>query len=168
MNWQDNINTIKEIFPGQYQIILDFASNDFVKYLISDNVKYVWVHNHWVGNFYEWQKYDLPISGNKKSVNVLARQLSYDFILPTSEFKELMPFINNGITLTQINHIPKHYLDPKRIQGKTWYELLSKECDYLFEVKIPSPTDYGELLSPDKGFLQALLDNKEIDWNNLP
>jgi hypothetical protein len=167
MSWKENINTIKEIFPGQYQIILDFATNKIVKYLINDDINYVWVYNHRIDIDDNWESQYLPISQNK-SVNVLARKITFDFILPTSEFKELMPHIKNGITLSQINYLPKNYLDPNKIKGKVWYELLSKECDYLFEVHIPSATDYGELISPDKNFLQSLLDNKEIDWNDLP
>lgn len=167
MSWEDNINTIKEIFPGQYQIILDFATNEFLKYLISDEYHYVWIYNHWVDDFDTWQEFDLPIS-ESKNINVLARHVSFDFIVPTKELRALMPFLKNGITLSQINHIPKDYLNPEKIKDKTFYELLSKECDYLFEVDIPSATDYGTLISPQKNYLQFLLDNKEIDWKNLP
>jgi len=40
-DWEENINTIKEIFPGQFQIILDFATNKFVEFALSDQYKYV-------------------------------------------------------------------------------------------------------------------------------
>lgn len=168
MSWEENVNSIKEIFPGQYQIILDFASNKFLKYLINDDYKYIWVHNHWIDNGTEWGNYDLPIAENKNCVGVIARRITFDFIMPTSDFKNILPFISNGITLFQINHIPPSYLDPRRIVGKTRYDLLLKECDYLFGVDIPAQVDYGTLISPNEDFLKSLLNNTDINWNDLP
>ncbi|MDP9081743.1 MAG: hypothetical protein M3O71_30385 [Bacteroidota bacterium] len=95
MSWEENINNIKEIFPGQFQIILNFATNEIVKHLINDDIKYVWVYNHNTDINGNWGRHNLPIF-NGKTVNVLARKIKYDFILPTSEFKELMPFIQMG------------------------------------------------------------------------
>lgn len=88
--------------------------------------------------------------------------------MPTIEFKELLPQLGPGIMLAQLNELPKYYLNPATIKGKTRYDLLLNECDYLFEIDLPSATDYGTLISSNRYFLQSLLDNKDISWNNLP
>ncbi len=167
MSWEENINNVKEIFSGTYQIILDFATNAFVPIILNNNYKYVWVYQHRILVKENWSSFDLPLD-HKKYHKVLARRITYDFIIPTSEFKEVYPNLGSGITLVQINKLPQYYLDPTRIEGKTRYELLSKECDYLFEIDIPSATDYGTLRSSNKVWLESLLIDKNIDWDRLP
>lgn len=88
--------------------------------------------------------------------------------MPTIAFKEVLPKLSNGITLVQLNELPKFYLNPLTIKGRSRYELLSKECDYLFEVDIPSVTNNGILISSNRDWLQSLLEDKRIDWKNLP
>lgn len=67
-----------------------------------------------------------------------------------------------------MNKLPSYYLNPNGIKGKTFYDLLQKECDLLFEVNMPNATDYGTLRSCNREYLQSLLDNPLIDWKNLP
>lgn len=168
MSWKDNINSIKEIYPGHFQILLDFATIDFLKFVLSDNYKYVWVYSHQVNNSLDWDTYDLPLFSSQDHYKVLARQIQFDYIMPIKDFKEVLPKVGPGITLSQINSLPKYYLNPTTITGKTRYDLLLKECDYLLEIDIPSATDYGTLVSRNKEYLQGLLDNADINWNNLP
>ncbi len=168
MGWQDNIGTIKENYKGHYQIILDFATNEFLNYLLDDRYRYVWVHKHTLKNNFEWNTFQLPLIDNQSTQEVLARRLSFDFVMETDAFKNVYSKLHPGIALVQINELPKYYLDLSVIKGKTRYDLLKKDCDYLFEIDIPSATDYGTLISPDKDWLQSLLDNNEIDWTNLP
>jgi hypothetical protein len=168
MNWEDNINTIKEIYPGHFQIILDFATVDILKFVLSDKYKYVWVNTHKTKNSLDWNTYELPLFNNNDYYKVLARNINFDFVMPTNEFKTILTKVGPGIALTQINELPKYYLDPATIKGKTRYDLLLKECDYLFEIDLPSATDYGTLVSCKRDYLQSLLDSPEINWSNLP
>ncbi|MEA5258669.1 hypothetical protein VB264_12805 [Arcicella aquatica] len=170
MSWLDNINTIKEIYPGQFQIILDFATSSFIKYTLDTNYHYVWVSNHSLSSHFTWEQHNLPLFDNQSNVQVLARNISFDYILPTKDFIKLLPTIekDNGIHLIQMNKIPKEYLTIDRIKGKTRYQLLTKECDYLFELDIPSARDYGPIISSNRQYLQSLLENPKLDWNNLP
>ncbi|QCR22321.1 hypothetical protein [Pontibacter sp. SGAir0037] len=168
VDFKENLNCIKEISKGRYRIILDFATTGILKYLIRDNYKYVWVHNHTTSNGFHWQKYSLPIMEEMQNLNVLAKGLKFDFILTTEEFKPLMSDWKRGIEMIQLNQLPPDYLDLDKIKGNRRYELLESECDYLFEAVIPSATDYGMLVSPDRTYLQSLLDNPEIDWEKLP
>jgi hypothetical protein len=168
MDWKDNINTIKEIFPGHFQIILDFATVDFLKYALSDAYQYVWVYRHETNDSMEWNSYELPLFNNADYHKIIARHIEFSFAVTTDEFKKLLPSVGPGIGLTQINKLPKHYLDPRRITGKTRYDLLLKDCDYLFEIDIPSPTDYGTIVSSNSDYLQLLLDNQSINWKDLP
>lgn len=54
------------------------------------------------------------------------------------------------------------------MKGKSKYDLLKNECNYLFEINIPSATDYGTIISSNKEFLESLIENEEINWNDLP
>ena len=168
MDYRENINTIKEIFPGHFQIILDFATIDFLNFAISDLYKYVWVYTHKVRHSLEWDSYSLPLLKNVNNENILARNIVFDFCMKTEEFKEILPHLGPGIRLSQMNRLPTYYLNPDSIVGKTRYDLLLNECDYLFEIDIPSATDYGTIVSSDRNYLQSLLDNDSINWGNLP
>jgi hypothetical protein len=166
-SFRDNINTIKEIYPGTFQIILDFASNKFIDHIIRDTHQFIWVCDYELRSNHSWTKFQLPIS-DKLHRTVLARQLKYDFIIGTNEFDEIKNEMPNGVTLLQINKQPPDFLDLGKIKGKTRYDLLKKECDYLFEIDLPSAVDYGTLVSSNKNYLTGLLDDKKINWKDLP
>jgi hypothetical protein len=166
-SFRDNINTIKEIYPGTFQIILDFASNKFIDHVIRDTHKFIWVNRYELNNNSSWTKRQLPISDNLQ-IGVLARQLTYDFIIETKEFAKVKNEMPNGVTLLQINKQPPDFLDLKTIKGKIRYDLLKKECDYLFEIDLPTAVDYGTLVSSNKDFLTELLNDKKINWTDLP
>jgi hypothetical protein len=168
MSWKNNINNIKEIFPGHFQIILDFATVKVLPFVLSDRYKYVWVITHEVTGSLEWKEYELPLFDNHIYYNVLARKIRYDYIMPTTEFRSILTKVGPGITLIQLNQLPNYYLNPAKIHGKTRYDLLIKECDYLFEIDLPIATDYGTLISSDRDYLQSLLDDTTINWNDLP
>ena len=167
-DWKENINTIKEIYPGHFQIILEFATTRFLGFVLREDYRYVWVHNHNLRGSFAWNNYELPLFENHRNFKVLARNLSFDFIMPTDEFTNNLSRLDPGITLVQLNNLPKPYLDLSRIKGKTRYDLLLKECDFLFEIDLPNATDYGTLVSSNRMHLQSLLDNPEINWKDLP
>jgi hypothetical protein len=172
MDWKPEVHTIKEIYPGQFYTLLNFASNKFLEYVLDDNYKYVWISHHFVARTndyresYDWREYNLPLYDNHSYHNILARNITFEFAMPTIEFKKVLPMLPPGIMLIQLNQLPNYYLQLDRIEGKTRYELLTKECDYLFEINLPS--DYGELVSPNKDWLESLLNNKSINWDDLP
>ena len=168
IDFRDNINCLRETNPGQYRIILDFATTNILPFLIRDSYKYIWVHNHTTGKGFDWEEFKLPIKDNSVNIKTLARSLTFDFILTTDEFKKIMGDWKGGIELIQMNNIPPYYLDLDKVKGNKRYEILEKECDFLFEVNIPSATDYGALISPNREYLQSLLDNSAINWNDLP
>ncbi|HEY0652235.1 MAG TPA: hypothetical protein VGD65_03865 [Chryseosolibacter sp.] len=166
-SYRDNINTIKEVYPGTYQIILDFPSNKFIDHIIRDSHKFIWVHQYELRTGNKWSKLQLPIS-DRLQKSLLARQVKYDFIIPTNEYETIKGEMPNGVKLLQINHLPPEFLDLTKIEGKSRYDLLRRECDYLFEIDLPSAVDYGTLLSNDKNYLNDLLNDKQINWTDLP
>jgi len=101
-------------------------------------------------------------------MKVLTRQIRYDFVIKSTDYEKIKNEIPNGVTLLQTNILPSDFLDLKRLKGKTIYDLLKKECDFLFEIDLPSAVDYGTLISTNKNYLIELLNNKNIDWTNLP
>lgn len=165
---QNNINCIQETATGRYRIILDFATTAILPFLIRDDYEYVWVHDHVTGKGYDWENFNLPIISPEINQKALARCVKFDFILKTEEFRKIMTNWPRGIKLIQMNRIPPYYLDLNKMKGNQRYEKLKTECDYLFEVDIPSATDYGVLISPNRKYLQSLLDNQLINWNDFP
>ncbi|MBK3519615.1 hypothetical protein [Carboxylicivirga marina] len=166
-SFKENINVIKEIYPGVYQVILDFASKNFIELILNDQYDFLWFHNYNAKNSIGWKECEMPISTHLTK-KVIARQISYDFIIPTKEYNEIKDEIPNGVTIIQIRKSPPDFLDLKRLKGKTRYDLLKKECDFLFEIDLPNSVDYGTLVSKDLDFLKGLLNNENINWEDLP
>ena len=98
----------------------------------------------------------------------MSKNVNFDFILETKEFMKLIPKWNAGIQIVQMNKIPPDYLDLERINGNQRYQLLLNECDYLFDLEIPSATDYGTLISSNLDYMEGLIASKHINWNDLP
>lgn len=164
----ENINTIKQTGENRYRIILDFATVKLVPYLISNEYKYVWVYNQCLSNQSDWKNRNLPILDSKPEIKIRSKNVKFDFTIETRGFAKLLPEWGNGIQMIQINKEPPEYFDPNRIQGKKRYEILRNECDYLFELDIPSATDYGTIVSSNKEYLENLMKSNEINWQNLP
>lgn len=78
MYWKENINSIKEIFKGHYQILLDFASVKFIPFIIDENYKFCWIVEHTTSDYTSWKNSKLPISSSADNIPVLARHISYD------------------------------------------------------------------------------------------
>lgn len=162
------VNTIKEIFSGHYQLILDYPTSAVLSKLIDLNTRYVWVFEH-AENINEWKPYTHSLYGEKISdleVLIEARNISMDYLIETSDFLSLIPKINQSITLYQIAKKPPHFLDLRRLKGKGKYDLLKREVDYLFEIEIPLATDYSPIVSSSKEFLESILINNDME--NLP
>ncbi len=165
---KENINTIKQTAEDRYRIILDFATVKLVPYLISDAYKYVWVYNHKLSNPSSWENRNLPIIDSIPEINVRSKNVQFDFLMETKAFVKLLPKWGNGIQLIQVNKVPPKYFDPSRIQGNQRYQILTDECDYLFELDIPSATDYGTIISSSKQYLEGLINSNKINWKDLP
>jgi hypothetical protein len=159
------IHKIKEIHPGVFWMLLDCPTSKLLHFLLSDKYQYVWCHNHLVGN-YTWDKFRLPLFRSTSPYDVISRVATFDFILPTGEFRNILPQLRVGVHVVQLNKLPPDYFDLDKVKGKERYRLLS-ECDWLFEFDAPE-NDYGQLASPQKGLLEGLLNNAEIDLKNLP
>ena len=94
--------------------------------------------------------------------------MNMDFVMETSEFIQWIPEANTNLHILQVNNLPPYYLDLNRLGGKTRYDLLKKETDYLFEVNLPFSSvssDYTEIVSSSLPFLYKLL--KEIENKKL-
>ena len=165
---KENINTIKQTAEDRYRIILDFATVKLLPYLISDTYKYVLVYNHKLSNPNSWKNRNLPVLDLNPNIYIRSKNVQFDFIMETEDFIEQIPNWTSGIQMIQLNKIPPEYFDPNKIQGKQRYQILKNDCDYLFDLDIPSATDYGTLISSDKSYLEKLLNSDKINWNNLP
>jgi len=159
------VHKIKEIHPSVFWMLLDFPTSKLLPFLLSDEYQYVWCHNHIVGN-YSWDEYRLPLFQDKVAYDVVSRIVSFDFIVSTEQFKEILPKLDAGVHVVQLNKMPPDYFDLDRVKGKERYRLLA-ECDWLFEFDVPG-NDYGQIASPSEELLQNLLQNPAVDLSELP
>ncbi len=151
------VNHITEFVKGIYGTVLDFPTKDFLKILINKSFKYIWCICY-EEDKYEWKTcvknlYGFPLN------DVLVRNVKFEYILETSKFIDLLPHIQGGIHIIQINKIPPYYLNGAMatMNRKTKYELLQKETDFLFEINLPPSPDYTSLVSPSREFLENVL-----------
>jgi len=157
------VHKIKEIHPGVFWMLLDFPTSRLLPFILSDKYRYVWCHNHRVGNG-SWREYRLPLFLDKDAHDVASRIVFFDFIVPTEKFKEILPKVDAGVHVIQLNEMPPDYFDLDRIKGN--YRLLAKS-DWLFEFDVPG-NDYGQIASPKEELLQSILRNPAIDPKDLP
>ena len=165
---RENINCIKQSGEDRYRIILDFATIKIIPYLISTEFKYVMVFNHTLSNSRTWEKRKVTVLDGSPQKEILTQNVQLNMIFETEEFLALLPKWKNGIQLIQMNKLPPDYFDPNSIQGNQRFKILKDKCDYLLDLDIPSATDYGTLISPNREYLESLIKSSEINWNDLP
>jgi hypothetical protein len=115
---------------------------------------------------YSWRDYRLPLFLDKDAHDVSSRLVLFDFIVSTEKFKEILPKLDAGVHVIQLNEMPPDNFDLDKIKGKERYRLLA-EGDWLFEFDV-SGNDYGQIASPKEELLQSILQNPAIDTNDLP
>lgn len=150
-------NSITEIFPGHYQVILDFPSSSDLIHILDSSYKYVWgiKHQEFLST---WKPYQYTLFGQFiDSKEFYARNMEMEFILDTSSFLDIIPNINQTIQIIQTNILPPHYINLSRLQGKQKYDLLKSKLSYRLEIEIPGATDYSPLTSPDILLLKRII-----------
>ena len=155
------VNQIKELFKGHYQVILDFPTPTFLKSIIDDSYKFIWGIEHNEGGC-EWEKYDHTIYGVSKNSNVLCRNIFMEYLIETQYFSDYIKHINQTVKITQINNIPPPYFDVLKLKGKSKYDLYKEKLNYKFEIEIPGATDYAQIISPDISFLEEVIKKAEF------
>jgi hypothetical protein len=152
---------ITEIYPGHFQTLLDFPTAMDLHKLIRPDYKYIWgvVHEE---SGVEWGAYRGAVFGQYLD-QALARNISFEFLLETDQFLRVLPGITQSVKIVQTNHMPPYYLRLSTItQLKTWYDLLHKTVDYLFEVDIPGASDYAPMISPNRLFLESVIQRLRV------
>ena len=103
----------------------------------------------------EWSK---DIGLFNPDIDTLMRKTKTEFLMKTSDFLIQKPRLKGELHIVQVNKIPPYYLNREMIKGNKWYDLLKEEADYLFEIIFPGSPDYTEVVSPDRLFLENLLE----------
>lgn len=154
-------NTIKELYKGHYQLILDFPEKEELYKIIDLSYRYVWMINH-IENSIEWSEYKHSLFGSFKTENkIQARNIKMDVLIETEVFLKYVPLIAQSITIIQTNIEPPYYLNLDNLSGKSKYDLLKSKIDYLFELDMPGAIDYSQIISPNREYLENLLDRVE-------
>lgn len=151
------INKIKEIDKGIYFVLLDYLTKDKLKQIINQEYKYIWCVDH-VENPHEWRAYNYSLySQFGISQNVKARNITMEYYMPTSDFLNLIQFVNNSLTIIQTNSEPPSYLNLRELNDKSRYRLLKSKADFLFEIQMPGAPDYTPVVSPHIDFLEKTI-----------
>lgn len=151
------VNVIREIFKGHYQVILDFPDVADIGKILSLEYQYIWGFSH-TEHRTNWVDYNHSLFERELSdCKVKARNMHMEYLIETPEFLKLVPFINQSLRIIQTNHIPPYYLNITNIKGKAKYDMLKDSLDYLFELELPGAADYAPIVSPSLDFLEDLL-----------
>ena len=148
-------NRIKEIAPGVYWVLLWCPESHMLLDLLDPQVPFVLCWHHEVGN-YTWREFALPIVDPQKPMDVLARIVSVDFVLPTQSFFEILPLLGRAIKVVQLAKSPPDYLDMRSIQGKPLYRILGA-CGWHVLLDTTA-NDYGQLISPRREVLERAVE----------
>lgn len=140
-------NGIKEIYPGHYYTLLDFPDVELLSNLLDPDYKYVWLFDHnEIGAV--WEPYTRPLhSFGKNSTKCQARRANMELLIDTQDFKRIIPDLHSRVKLVQVDKMPPTFLDLSKLKGKSRYDLLARETNYLFEIEIPIPHDHSPLVS---------------------
>jgi hypothetical protein len=150
-------NKIIDIYDGHFQLILDFPDKSVLYKIIDTNYKYVWLFDH-VENGVEWSDYSHSIFGVvDDSVNARGRNIKMELLFNTSDFIKYIPQIRSSIKIIQTNIEPPYYLDMSKFTGKSKYDLLKSRIDYLFEFEMPGAIDFSPIISPNRAYLEKIL-----------
>lgn len=145
---------IKEIYPGQYHMMLDFLDVSDICKCISPEYNYIW--------FYDcsscrvnWHKVD-SISFETTIKDVFVRNVNFECIIETMRISELYPYMRSGYHMIQLNKLPPPYLrmDSGQIDERTKYKILT-DLEYKLHIFIPG-NDYGWIVSPDLEYLKSI------------
>ena len=157
------VNTIKKIYKGHFQVILDFPSTKDLENIINLNYKYVWAIEHKEVKT-SWAKYGYSLFGKKAGKSlILARNIEMEFLIETDKFLKLIPHIKQTVKIIQTNEIPPTYIDIKKLNGKAKYDLLKEKIDYLYELEMPGASDYSPIISPNREFLEEVISKFRIN-----
>ena len=151
------VNKIREIYSGHYQVILDFPTPNDLKYILDGSYTYVWgvQHNELRSS---WKEYNYSLFGQRDFEIGYARNIQMEFLIDTKSFLKLLPEIKQTIHLVQTNIIPPYYLDLNRLDGNKKYALLKEKTDYLLEITIPGASDYAPLVSSNLSYLEMVVE----------
>ena len=138
-------------------MLLDFPTKEILYSIINKSYKYIWCVNY-AADTNVWNNRMTSLYGIEIQ-DVLTRNLKMEYLMKTEDFLEIIPFLNGSPHLLQINAIPPYYLDLNKLPDHTKYKLLKDENNFLFETDLPASPDYTEIKSPDKVFLERLINS---------
>ena len=142
-----DLNIVKEEYPGVFGAIMWCPTSRLLADLLDPGYPHVLVWNHETGRFI-WDAFHLPIVAPTDAENVLSRLASFDFVMPTPRFQELLPRFRSRISAVQLRQAPPDYLDMKRVRGHERFRLLG-ECGWHVLLDTPA-NDFGQVFSPNR------------------
>lgn len=161
-------NTIKYVDRFQcYSMILKNVSKDIIPFLVSPNYKYLlFVNYEYVPN-HTWH---ILKETEFEGLNVQGRNITFDLLVESNVFLNkpsafLMP---TGVRVIQMDNKPPWYLNFSRLNEKTQYEMLNKDCEWLFDFYASGQNMDCAISSSSKEFLESILTNPKLNLEDLP
>lgn len=148
INMAVNTSVIEECVPGVFRAMLWCAETFLLRELLDPSVPFVLSWGHFVGN-HKWESFRVPLLEPTAPEDVLSRGLSYDYVLPTARFLELLPQMRPGISAVQLRGLPPDYLNLDRIRGRERFRLLEELGGWHVLLDTPG-NDFGQVCSPSR------------------
>jgi hypothetical protein len=148
-------NQIKEVAAGVYWVRFWCPESYILRELLDPKIPFVLCWDHNIGN-YTWREFHLPVLNPCEPIDVISRIVSFDFVLPTQRFLEILPYMNPAIKAVQLNQVPPDYLDMRNIKGEQLYRILS-QCGWHVLLDTPA-NDYGQMMSPKQEVLEQAIE----------
>ncbi len=111
------VNTIKEIYKGHSQVILNFPISKDLIDIIDLSYKYIWGFDH-VEDPINWVEYTDSLFDKKcDNGTVKARNINLEYLIDTQSFIKLIPSMHQTVKLIQTNIVPPPYMDFGILRG---------------------------------------------------
>ena len=95
---------IKEIYPGQYHMMLDFPDVGDILKIISTEYNYIWFYDC-TSCCVNWQKVD-SVSFETPLKDILIRNVHFECIIEKERIQEIEPYMKGGFHMVQLNKLP--------------------------------------------------------------
>lgn len=152
-------DTINEFESGLFKVVLEPCTNAVLPVVLNPNIPFVWCLRHLPNPRVEWWLTDLPLSRTGKTFSVQARDVSFDFMLETKRYLELIDeFMGQGNLLIQSRKRMPESLHHFKLSDKNRYSVLKLNGFYL-EFGLPHADEYATVITTDAEHLKSVVEN---------
>lgn len=133
------------------------ASVSTLTHFLNPQIPWVWVLEHMPNRCFEWWQTSLPINKQGVSVSAEFRSVGYDFMLPTTQFLELAPELeDHGLILIQSRQRIPNTFDISRVPDNQQAKVLRSNGAFL-RIYLPHAIETAQVQCFEKGYLASVV-----------